>query len=116
MKTVLKFFVALFLISCSPQGNRPEKLISKEKMASILINIHMAEASIEKLGLPKDSALSFYSEMEGAILARYQVDSSSFRSSFKYYASNIKDLDEIYEWVLDTLNTEQAELTHSAPK
>ena len=103
------------MISCSPEDDRPEDLISKEKMASILIGIHLAEASIEKMEMKKDSALSFYMEMEAAILNRYHVDSSTFHSSFKYYASNIQDLDDIYEWVLDTLNSEQAAFTLSTP-
>ena len=95
-------------------GDKPHDLIPKEKMASILIDIHLAEAYTENAKLKKDTIFSFYKDLEQKNFERHGVDSSSFRKSYDYYARNIKDLDQIYEWVVDTLNSEQAALRASS--
>ena len=108
MKHALILF-ALFLLSCQKE-ERPENLISKEKMASILIDIHLAEAYSDNSRLKKDTLFSFYKDLEIRSLEEHGVDSLSFFQSYDYYSTHIQELDQIYEWVVDTLNAEQAAL------
>lgn len=109
MSRAIFFLLLISLLACSGD-RRPDDLIPKEKMASILIDIHITEAIIEEKRLPKDSTYSLYLAMENEILNRYGVDTAEFIRSYEFYSQNIQDLDEIYEWVIDTLNQEQAEM------
>ncbi len=109
----MRFFLSIFLISVflSCDGSRKSKeILSKEKMVSVLIDIQMAEAFISRERIEGDSALALYQALEEDIFETHAIDSSSFKKSFRYYSENIAELDEIYEWVLDSLNQKQVEL------
>ncbi len=103
------FFFGVILLGCK-SDDKPPDLIPMEKMASILIDIHLSEAYTERQNLRGDTAFSFYKDLEYRNFQDHGVDSATFFSSYDYYVRNIQDLDQIYEWVVDTLNSEQAEL------
>lgn len=80
-------------------------ILSKEKLIPILIDIHLAEAEIlEGRYYNNDSAKRDFNLMEQKIFKKHKVDSSFYFKSYRYYAKNLNDLEEIYRQVADSLH------------
>tara|TARA_B110000263_G_scaffold145758_1_gene126395 strand:+ start:256 stop:582 length:327 start_codon:yes stop_codon:yes gene_type:complete len=96
------FFLTFFInISCS--NPLEKKLLSKEILVEILIDMHILEVTIDNLNLSKDSSLVFYNQKEKEIFKKYNIDDKIYRESFSYYFFKPKELDQIYEHVIDSL-------------
>ncbi|GAA3925039.1 hypothetical protein GCM10022406_08890 [Hymenobacter algoricola] len=92
----------------------PQPLLPKDKMVSLLVQIHLTEARVEATNLPADSSRALYRQLHKDLLWRQDVTDSLFQRSYRYYAVHEKDLDEIYGVVIDSL-TRRKELLN-APK
>jgi hypothetical protein len=97
----LCFLTFFIIISCS--NSLDEKLLSKEILVEILIDMHVLEVAIDNLNLSKDSSLVFYNQKEKEIFKKYNIDDKIYRESFSYYFFKPKELDQIYEHVIDSL-------------
>lgn len=93
----------LIIFSCS-QDSTPDNVIPKDKMIGILLDIHIAEAKVNELRMPLDSALSYYLFLQNKTFEKHDTDSATYHYSMDYYSKNISKLDKIYEVVLDSLN------------
>ena len=60
-------------------------VINKEKMVSILIEMHLTEESVMELKLPEDTSETFFTEKEKEIFRKYRVDEEKYRKSYSYY-------------------------------
>jgi hypothetical protein len=85
------------------EAQPPQPLLPKEKMVSLLTEIHLTEARVEGSALPADSARALYLRLHKDILWRHDVSDSLFVRSYRYYSIHDKDLDEIYGLVIDSL-------------
>ena len=94
---------SIIISSCSQDDSEGPKL-SKDQMVNIMIEIHLAEGKVSQTRMPLDSSLSYFLYMQREIFKRNQVDSADYVQSMNYYSENIKELDKIYEAVLDSLN------------
>lgn len=113
LKNTRVYLNSLFLIcsfwSCkSPAEQAP---IGKEKMSSILLDVHFAEAyssllksdSLQKKSSNKniDSLAVFYRQ----ILDKYQVSTGLFDSAIKWYSLHPAELDSVYAVILPKLDS-----------
>ena len=101
MVKYLCFLTFFIIISCTSPLD--EKLLSKEILVEILIDMHILEITIDNLNLSKDSSLVFYNLKEKEIFNKYNIDDKIYRESFSYYFFEPKELDQIYEHVIDSL-------------
>ncbi len=97
----------LLAASCArpEQVPTPPNLLPKEKMTSLLVQLHLLEARIESSRLPPDSARALFLSQQRDLMWRNGVSQtdSLFERSYRYYAAHAKDLDEIYAVVIDSL-------------
>ena len=85
----------LMLLACSEEEKRPGDLISEDKMAKILADIHLAEAQVTNLQLRSlDSSVTVYEELQQKIWKKYQVDTLLYRKSYSFYTSHPAYLEE----------------------
>ena len=92
--------ISLFVNSCTSEEKPPEHTISKEKMALILTDIHVAESRVTKLQLKSlDSSLMIFNKLKADIWKKHKVDTLNYRNSYSYYMSHPKQMSEIYEKV-----------------
>jgi hypothetical protein len=99
-------FLMLLLLACGESSiDKPKKLVSRDQMIKMLVDIHLAEAvyqtgryGSEELGLLKESDY-YYS-----ILQKYHVVDSVFEKSLIYYSGKPKEFEKIYTRVLSHLN------------
>ena len=95
-------FLTIFIIfSCVSEVE--EKIIDKEDMVKILIEMHLVEKSIDNLKLDADTSRALFKIKEDQIFDKYSIDEELYRKSFSYYFFDPKELDVVYERVIDSL-------------
>ena len=98
-------FLTFFLIfSCKNDTIDNKKYISKEKMVNILIDIHLIEEKVNQLNFSKDSSKGMFDMLEKEIFQKYNITDEDYRKSYSHYFFNPKELDDIYQSVIDSLN------------
>ena len=102
------------LTSCSipEEVEPPPKLLSKDEMVSLLVQLHLLEARVESSRLSPDSARALFQQQRSELLRKNNVSEkdSVLSHSYRYYAVNHKDMDEIYKVVIDSLEHRAARL------
>lgn len=88
----------------SPVSPAPDDLIPTEKMTSILVDVHVAEARIESMGLMLDTGAVHYKKLQQEIFKKHNISEKTFQKSYKHYLDNVSELDKIYEKVVDSLS------------
>ena len=93
-------FVVLSLLVFSCQNDQNQNRIDQEKMAEILVDIHLDEVKISRMEIiSPDTNLLLYHQLEKATLKKHAIDSASFVKSFDSYVSEPKDFIILYERV-----------------
>lgn len=103
MKKIIVFSLFVFFISCNKLIEKPENLISKEKMTDVLIDLALNEQS--NLTNPK-------SNMELGtryVLQKHHIKTKDFITSYEYYALN-KDLENMLGNAQEKLKKQYPEL------
>ncbi|APY10628.1 hypothetical protein BWZ22_04960 [Seonamhaeicola sp. S2-3] len=98
---LLVFILILFIGACTGGVKKPKNLISKDMMVNILIDAKLitsantiSRRTLEENGVFPDSY----------IFNKYGVDSAQFAQSNAYYTYKVKDYEEIYTLVKDSLD------------
>lgn len=105
-----RLICALFFVasSCSTDDRPPKGTLSEDKMATILADIHLAEARVSNLGLKSmDSSLLVYEQLERQIWKKYKADTAHYKVSYSYYVSHPKELARIYDKVAKKLEARE---------
>jgi hypothetical protein len=110
-KRLCLLLLPLVLLACTPEPEKPQDLISEEKMTRIMIDVHLTEAAIGRTIQNYDTSRVAYREAHKRILKRHAVSDSAFKHSYDFYLANPATLDKIYEDVLDSLSLREAKLT-----
>jgi hypothetical protein len=98
-------FLFLLLTACTESPKPPPGTLDKDRMINILIDIHIAEAKAGGASLrSQDSATVYYKVLEGDVFKKHGVDSTTYYNSYRYYMRNIKEMDQIYAAVVDSLS------------
>jgi len=105
----LLFLSALLACNNNAEISIPDSVISKEKMAEVLLDIHLAEASMN-LSLNPQSIQPKGIQLNVNILKKHGIDKKMFDESFQFYSENPALLNEIYQQVLNDLSKLQAQV------
>lgn len=104
MRKVLIYIFIFFFVSCGGEVDIPEDVLSPEKMAAMMTDIHLAEGAVVHAPdirfEPRQRAVDYYA----AIYKKHQVDSAVFRKSFEFYAKHPQHFSGVYDQVLENLN------------
>lgn len=106
MRQFLYIIICLVFFSCLG-GSQPRGVLSKKKMARVLVDIHLADAinnqkfnlSMIRDSLPEDLYLS--------ICRKHGIQKSEIENSLVYYGKHTREYLPVYEEVLDILNEMQ---------
>jgi hypothetical protein len=122
MKKWLLLPALALLISCNQGsawfGTRPSGVLSKSKMADLLVDINLAESAL-RVGTPAhiQASDSIYQKSQFIkVFADHDVSPGDFDKSLTYYSEHVDDLNEIYLEVIDRLSTMQAEAEGNTAK
>lgn len=112
MKNIL-FFLLVISASFGCTGDAeivvPENVLSEEKMAAVLLDVHLAEASMN-LNVNPQSIQKTSTDLKVDILKKHNIDKKMFDESFQFYTENPALLNEVYQAVLNELSKMQAQV------
>ncbi len=108
---ILVLFLSI-LVSCNREViKKPDHLVKEKEMINMLVDIHLAEATFNRMRndtiVKKSSSVDFYY----SVLAKYNVADSVFERSFIYYASNPKNFEKMYREVMNKLSEIEQEFS-----
>jgi hypothetical protein len=115
MKNALFLLLVLLLSACNGNtaADSPENVLPKEKMAEVMVDIQLMEASLnlstynpQKVG-KQGSIVSLNLD----VLKKHNISKQQYDQSFEYYCKNPLELGEVYQLVLNRLSQLQAEVT-----
>lgn len=111
--SIMLLFSVMILTGCK-KDERPANVLSKEQLASIMMEMYMAESRLNGLSMPKDSAAKLFMPFEDSVLMRAGVSDSIMRKTYQYYFDHPDELDKVYDIMIDSLNLrEQKEATRT---
>jgi predicted DNA-binding ArsR family transcriptional regulator len=111
VKDYLLILICL-LFSCSNSDEKiPENILSENTFASILKEIHLAEATFELhktkgMGKAQNELANSYQN----IYSEYAMSEEDFKTTLEYYSVNPEKLEKIYDKVLEELTKERTTL------
>ncbi|MFD2512633.1 DUF4296 domain-containing protein [Pontibacter locisalis] len=115
MKRLFYILFCLVLLGCGNQGSdKPEGLVPQDKMIQILADIHIAESQIETKVIYPDTALMTFNYWQKEILEKHGVEEERFRDTYRYYQDNLKEMDVLYEIIIDTLSVRETKMRAAA--
>lgn len=101
-----KYFLTILVIiaACRPTTKAPDDLITEEKMADLLTEIHLLEAKINQLQVkPYDSKQYVYDHYEKLLFDDFGVTGEQYERSLTFYLDHPDLFERVYEAVVDTL-------------
>jgi hypothetical protein len=115
MRSTFLMILIVLLGSCSQEKtvSIPDSVLPKEKMAEVMVDIHLLEATLNINTFSKDKVLIGNSAPTTDVLKKHAITKVQYDESFKFYSSNPQLLSEIYLIVLNDLSKMQAQVMHS---
>ena len=104
----IKYFIFLTIFIITSCDDKPtEDVIEKHKMVQILMDMHLAEEAISELPYEKDTLKTLFAMKEHEIFDKYSITEEFYRKSYSYYFFDPKELNDIYQVVIDSLSVYQ---------
>ena len=97
----------LAAIACDGSNNS-KKIMSEPDMVAYLIQLHIAEAQVQNLRLKKDSSEVVFKIYETHLLTKNGFSDTLFKNSYNYYLQYPKQLESIYEAVVDSISVRKS--------
>lgn len=105
-----KSFLAIIILVATSCGQEklPKEVLGEEEMISFLIDLHIAEASVQNLRLKVDSSKEVFAVENKYLLMKHNITDSLFINSYTYYLANPDKLEIIYAAVVDSISLRQS--------
>ena len=104
------FICMLFVgLSCQKE-TRPQGLLNKAEMRSLMVEMYLAEAKIATARISRDSAKKLFKPYEKSVLERRGITDSTLKANYAYYMERPKELEQLLDAVIDTLSLREQRL------
>lgn len=109
-KKILFLLACVALFSCTDVEKVviPPDILSEEKMAKIMKDLSLLEASLSVHVASIDKTTAANSRVKMNIYVRNGITQEEFAKSYKFYADNPEAMNEMYQIVLNELSKMQA--------
>ena len=97
----------LFFSACNSEDAEKEGVIPPVEMADIISDIYLAEYKSSHLGLHQDSMEVLFRHYELQTYDEHGVNDSIYKASFAYYIDHPRQLEKIYDMIIDSLSLNQ---------
>lgn len=120
MKNHFSIYILLFFVilsACVSPPSIPNDVLPKEKMATILAEIHITQTYVSRLNFgSSDSTQVAYNTLEKELFKKQKIDTATYKRSFTFYSAQPEYMTEIYEDVLKKLEKKSADAVKERPK
>ena len=100
--------------SCKKES-KPQGILSRAQMVDWMIDMYIAEARIQLLSLPVDSAYKLFRPYQDSLMRQKDLKDSVLRVSYQYYLQHSDELESIYDAVIDSLSLREQRM-RQAPR
>ena len=116
IKIILVLVTSMFLYSCSGNGEVeiPDQVLSVEKMAQVMTDMHLMEASMN-LNISNAENIANGGDLQVTalgLLKKNNTTKEEYETSFAFYADHPSLLSEVYKQVLTNLSQLQAKVAN----
>jgi hypothetical protein len=110
MRKLFYIIVSVLLITaCKDSQPTPDGILAQDKMAMVLADFHIAEASMSLENIQEDSLKKTMNSYYEEIYMIHHISKKQFDDSFHYYEKHPELLDKIYQQVISELSKKQGE-------
>ena len=105
-KYLLLFILSAMLVSCgNKKGASPESssVINKKKMATILVDVYLAEAAILTTSQEGKNTKAFTILYYNYIFEKHEITRGQYINSIHYYSFHLKEMKDVYNDVINRL-------------
>lgn len=116
MKKISVIFCITFLCACTSIEERPripDTVLSQEKMAEVMVDIHLLEAALNVSAYSRDQIVANPIIPDSDVLKKNNITRKQYEESFDFYSKNPLLLTEVYQLVLNNLSKMQAEVMNN---
>lgn len=112
LKVINSVLLCVLLFACSDETvvSIPETVLPKQKMAEVLMDVHLLESSMNLNVYNMDRIAAENTTPGFDILKKNSVTKQQYDQSFDFYSKHPALLNEIYDSVLNNLSKMQAEV------
>jgi hypothetical protein len=103
VKTLIFIFLIIAFLGCQKKDERPRDVLDKQQLASVMIDLYLAEARLSSYPIQRDSSLALFLPRENAILAKRNLPDSTLKKTYDYYLQHPDDFNEVYDILIDSL-------------
>lgn len=97
------FFLAVIVLSCGTNPEKPPGVLSKEDMVKVLAEVYITEEKITQLAVNYDSSSRVFDHLRDNIAEKTGIPDSVFQKSLDYYSHRPSEIQAIYSVLVDTL-------------
>jgi hypothetical protein len=108
--TVWSLTAGLISFSCGKEQT-PKDILPKDQLTKIMMEFYLGEAKLSNYSLPYDSARKLFIPYEESVLKKYGVPDSTLHKTYQYYFDHPRELEKIYEIVIDSLNLRERKVS-----
>ncbi len=102
---VVVSILVIILTGCDkPAFEKPKHLIKEKQMINMLVDIHIAEATYNKVRYDSIMKNRTSADFYYSVLRKYNVPDSVFEKSFVFYASTPRSFEKMYRKVMNRLS------------
>jgi hypothetical protein len=102
---IVSIVILCFVFSCSEKpGSPPDNLINKDKMTTVLVDVHLAEASTEARSVTPQLIDQIAALRYQLVFKKHGISLLQFQDSYDYYLDHPELLNEIYIEVVNRLS------------
>jgi len=85
-------------------SKKPQGVLSKEVMVDFLVDMYVGEARMASVSVVTDSAKKVFMPFQEALMKKKGISDSVMSITYRYYMEHPKELEEVYDVVIDTLS------------
>jgi hypothetical protein len=108
VKKLFLIFLISTALACSSKVEKPEKFIPREKMISLLIDMHLSEGKAFALAVDQDSSKVLAVLFGHQALQKHGYDEPTFIANYEYYLQELDQMSYIYRAVVDSLSLRES--------
>lgn len=92
------------LVGCESGPEQPANTLPQEQVVSIMVDLHLAETAANMKLTETDSTKPSYTQLCDAIFEKHSTSRSVFDSTLYYLSFQPKEMNTIYDLVLERLS------------
>jgi len=110
---IICLLILTVAVACQ-SNKKPKEVLTQAQLSALIVEVYLAESKLDAIAKPKDTTIKYFIPFEEKLLQRLGIPDSVLKKTYSYYIANPKELEQVYDSVIDTL-TLREQKSHLAP-